>query len=106
MTDSDLEIVFFELCEAADLPLPELNAEVVGWTVDALWRQERLVVEIDGPGNHRTPAQIRRDRRKELDLRTAAFTILRYSDEQVERQRSAISAEIRRALASPLTAAG
>lgn len=65
---SGLEVVLFELCEAESLPLPELNARVAGWDVDALWR-ERVVVEADGPENHRTPAQMRRDRRKELDLR-------------------------------------
>ena len=35
---SGLGIQLFELCESARLPLPELNARVAGWDVDALWR--------------------------------------------------------------------
>jgi very-short-patch-repair endonuclease len=100
-TKSGLELALFELCEDNHLPLPEINARIAGWEVDALWREQRLVVEVDGPGNHRTPAQIRRDRRKELDLRTAAVTVLRYSDEQVDRHRPAIAQELRQHLTPP-----
>jgi very-short-patch-repair endonuclease len=93
------------LCEAEDLPLPEINAKVMGWEVDALWRQERVAVEVDGPGNHRTPGQIRRDRRKEFELRAANITLLRYSDDQVRAQRPAVAAEIRAALIPPARSA-
>lgn len=102
---SGLEVIFFELCEAEDLPLPEINARIAGWEVDALWRQERVAVEIDGPGNHRSPAQIRRDRRKDLELRAIQITVLRYSDEQVENQRSAVMAEVRGLLTRPAPSA-
>jgi hypothetical protein len=102
---SGLEIVFYELCEAGQVPLPEVNARICGWDVDALWRQQRLVVEIDGPMNHRSPAQVRRDRRKELELRGAGLTVLRYSDEQIERQGAAVIAEIRRQLTPPALSA-
>jgi very-short-patch-repair endonuclease len=92
--NSGLEIALFELCENNHLPLPELNARIVGWEVDAVWREPRVVVELDGPGNHRSPAQIRRDRRKEADLRSAAFLVVRYSDEQFDHHRSAVAAEL------------
>ena len=95
---SGLEITFFELCEADGLPLPELNAEVAGWDVDALWRRERVAVEIDGPGNHGSQGQVRRDRRKELDLRAAQFLLLRYSDDQVEHHGAVVIAEVRQLL--------
>jgi hypothetical protein len=83
-TKSDLEVAFLELCESAGIPLPETNVRVAGWEVDALFRSERIAVELDGHGNHRSPAQIRRDRRKELALRKAALQPVRYSDEQLE----------------------
>lgn len=102
---SGAEVELFELCEAGHLSLPELNAEVGGWTVDALWRQERIAVEIDGPGNHRTPGQIRRDRRKEFDLRAAGFIVLRYSDEQIAKRPQQVIAELRRLLAERALAA-
>jgi predicted transcriptional regulator of viral defense system len=37
-TKSELEVIFFELCEEARMTLPELNVRVAGWEVDALWR--------------------------------------------------------------------
>ena len=98
-TKSGLEALFHDLCEENDLPPPETNARVAGWEVDALWRKERLVVEIDGPANHRTPAQIRRDHRKDLELRAAGIRVLRYSDEQVEDHFRAVADEIQRYLA-------
>ena len=65
-------------------PLPELNQYVAGWEIDALWRDKQIAVELDGYGNHHTPAQLRRDRRKELELRAAGYTPARYSEEQLE----------------------
>jgi hypothetical protein len=55
---SRLEQVFIPPCESAGIPLPEVNVRIGRWTVDALWRRERLIVELDGYDNHRTPAQI------------------------------------------------
>lgn len=80
---SRLEAEFLALCERAAIPLPEVNARVEGWLVDALWRDKRVVVELDGYDNHSTPAQIERDRRKELELRTAGYVVVRYTWEQV-----------------------
>ena len=48
--------------------MPEINRVVAGWEVDALWRDTKIAVELDGHGNHHTPAQRRRDRRKEMAL--------------------------------------
>lgn len=102
---SGLEIQLFELCESASLPLPELNAEVAGWTVDALWRPERIAVELDGPGNHRSPGQIRRDRRKEFELRAARYIVPRYSDEQMDHHPREVIGELGRMLAERRAAA-
>jgi very-short-patch-repair endonuclease len=92
---SDLEVTFFELCERARLPLPRVNARVHGWTVDFFWSDRKLVVEVDGGGNHRTPAQMRRDRRMDATLRGKGLTVLRYSDEQVNHDRQAVITELR-----------
>jgi very-short-patch-repair endonuclease len=90
-----VEATFMELCEAYHLPLPELNAEIAGWDVDILWRKQLLVIELDGPRNHRTPAQVRRDRRKEMELRGRTVMVLRYSDEQVREQGDTVMQEVR-----------
>lgn len=96
--NSGLEVVFFELCESHGLPLPELNARIAGWDVDALFREHRVAVELDAPPNHSRPAQVRRDRRKELALRAAQLFILRYSDDQVKNQAAAVITEVREVL--------
>ena len=57
MTRSELERRFLKECEAAGIALPEVNVVVEGWTVDALWRAERVVVELDGRDNHSSPAR-------------------------------------------------
>ena len=95
-TKSKLERDFLELCESAGIPLPDVNEWVAGWEVDALFRDARLAVELDGVGNHRSPAQIRRDRRKELALRGAGFTPVRYSDDQLEHHRAEVITDLQR----------
>lgn len=94
-TKSQLEVAFLELCESAGIPLPEVNQRVAGWEVDALFRAGRIAVELDGHRNHRSPAQIRRDRLKEFDLRSAGFLPVRYSDEQLD-QGADVIAELQR----------
>jgi very-short-patch-repair endonuclease len=80
------------------LPLPEVNVRLAGWMVDALWPEQRVVVELDGHQNHRSPAQIERDRRKDLELRAAGFIVLRYTWTQVIQQPGLVIADLRAAL--------
>ncbi len=67
---------------------------MAGWKVDAFWRRQRLVVELDGYGNHHTRAQIDRDRRKELDLRSAGFSVVRDSERQIDEEPTAVVADV------------
>ncbi len=97
-TRSEFERRFLELCEAAGLPIPKFNASVCGFKVDALWREQRVVVELDGRGNHGTAAQIARDHERDLRLRAAGFTVLRYSWRQLTDRRELVLADLRRAL--------
>jgi very-short-patch-repair endonuclease len=97
-TRSDLERMFLGLCEKARLPLPEVNAKVGRMTVDALWRSERVVVEIDGHDGHRTRAQMDRDRRRELRLRREGFLVVRYTHSQLENEPDVVAEDLRRLL--------
>ncbi len=83
LTRSRLERAFLALCESAGLPMPEINATVGRMTVDAVWRRERVAVELDGFRAHRTRAQLEGDRRRELRLRALGFTVARYVEDQV-----------------------
>ena len=95
-TKSELEVAFLELCKAAGIALPQVNVRVAGWEVDALFAEQQLAVELDGYRNHRSPAQIERDRRKELDLRAAGLRPVRYSGEQLTNRRAEVIADLRR----------
>jgi hypothetical protein len=102
---SPVEVAFFELCEEFGLPLPEVNVRLAGWTVDFFWRKEGVVVEVDPYGNHHTPAQIDRDRRKDLALRATGLVVHRYSRDQVATARRAIASDVTAALAQHRPAA-
>lgn len=91
---SPTEVAFFALCESFGIPLPKVNARVGGWTVDFFWRREGVVVEVDGHGNHHTPAQVDRDRRKDLALRTRGLAVNRYSRPQVEQAGETIARDV------------
>jgi hypothetical protein len=68
-TRSGLERTFLLLCERAGIPMPDVNVRVAGVLVDAVWRDRKLVVELDDKDNHSSWAQIQDDRSKELRLR-------------------------------------
>lgn len=92
-TKSRLERMFLEICEGQGWELPEVNQYVAGWQVDALWRDKGIAVELDGYGNHHSPAQLKRDRRKELDLRKVGLAPVRYCEEQL-RERTQVIADL------------
>ena len=100
-TRSELETAFLELCSAHGLPAPEVNVTVEGHLVDALWREQRVIVELDGAANHRHWAQIQRDRARDLALRAAGYTVLRYVWAQVTGRPHAVAQDVRTALARP-----
>jgi Protein of unknown function (DUF559) len=95
-TRSPLERTFLILCERAGIPMPEVNVVVAGVEVDAVWRDRRLVVELDGKNNHSSWAQIQDDRSKELRLRAAAFDVVRYGTRQVEEELDLVAADLLR----------
>ncbi len=96
---SVLEERFLALCESAALPIPKLNAFVGGLMVDAFWREQRLVAELDGHDSHDRVAAAERDRRRDLALRTLGCAVVRYTWQQVTRESGLVVADLRRALA-------
>lgn len=98
LTRSDLEDRFLGLCEDAEFPLPQVNASVCGLTVDAYWAAEGVVVELDGHAAHATATAVERDRRRELRLRAAGLSVLRYTWQQITEQRWRVVADLRAAL--------
>jgi very-short-patch-repair endonuclease/predicted nucleic acid-binding Zn-ribbon protein len=83
LTDSELERRFLMLVRKARLPRPQTQQHLLGFRVDFLWPDFRLVVETDGLRYHRTPAQQAKDRQRDQALFTAGFSVLRFTHAQV-----------------------
>ena len=93
------ELVLWQELSARKLGVTFRRQVVLGpFIVDFLAPRERVVVEVDG-GYHHHRSQAGRDLRRELKLRRWGYTVLRFFEEQVLRERHAVLAAIRRALA-------
>jgi very-short-patch-repair endonuclease len=96
---SDLEEDFFTLvCSHPGLPHPETNVRLGRHEVDFLWREQRLIVETDSFTYHRGSISFEDDYARDLDLRAAGYTVLRFNDAQIEEEPERVVAVIREAL--------
>lgn len=93
--DTLLELRFLDLVRAARLPDPELQVEVNGYRVDFHWPDLGLVVETDGPLDHRTPAQQGSDRRRDQTHAVAGLTTLRFTEAQVRHEPGRVGATLK-----------
>ena len=99
-TRSDLELDFAAFCRRQRLPPPEVNVALRDargnrFTVDFLWRAQRLIVETDSYRYHRGDVSFEDDHARDLALRGLGITVLRYTGRQLEREGTAVAAEIR-----------
>jgi very-short-patch-repair endonuclease len=86
VTRSEAEERFLALVRAADLPMPELQTYLHGFSVDFYWPQARFAVEIDGFRWHANKTNFERDRRKDLTLRTHGIEVARLSWSQLTKE--------------------
>ena len=83
VTASMLEEEFVRLVRGSGLSMPALNQRIGEMKVDAIWRPQRVAVELDGYTWHRTRARQENDRAREAKLRRAGWMPVRYSQRQV-----------------------
>jgi very-short-patch-repair endonuclease/predicted transcriptional regulator of viral defense system len=74
-TRSEFEDAFLAFVDRFRLPRPEVNQIVAGYEVDMLWREQRLVVELDGRSYHEDGFEL--DRERDADLLAAGFPVVR-----------------------------
>jgi hypothetical protein len=95
VTRSELEDTFLELTDAAGIQRPEINALVEGYEVDAVFRDTRLAVELDGPDTHGTAAAFEADRERDRVLQAAAWRVVRITYRQMRDTPSAVIRDLR-----------
>jgi hypothetical protein len=86
---------FVLLCEREGIPIPEPNPRLGRYRPDMLWREARLIVELDGDPAHHSPAQLAADRSRQAWLESRGFTVLRFTHEEVAREPGRTAAMVR-----------
>jgi hypothetical protein len=101
-TRSELEDRFLAFCARRGLPLPETNQllDLDGrrFEVDCLWREARLIVELDGREAHRTDAAFEEDRARDRTLTAAGWSPMRVTWAHLHDSADALEHEIRSTL--------
>jgi len=98
-TRSDLERDFLRLCRRHGLPAPEVNVRIGRWTVDFLWRAERLAVETDSWLYHRGSVAFEDDHARDLDLRARGYATRRFTASQLYGEPERVVADVAAGLA-------
>jgi very-short-patch-repair endonuclease len=86
-TRNKLEERFLALCRTGGLPQPRVNewiaTEPIGYEADFLWREQRLIAEVDGRDVHTTRLAFEHDRRRDQRLMLAGYRVVRFTWRQV-----------------------
>ena len=64
------------------------------WQVDAVWFEHKVVVELDSRLAHDTPSRLEEDHQRDLELRAACYTVLRYTWHQITCQPELVIADL------------
>jgi very-short-patch-repair endonuclease len=100
-TRSALEDRFLELVRAHRLPAPAVNQRVRGHEVDALWRRQRIIVELDGRAYHDHPDAFERDRARDAALLAAGYKVMRITWARLTQDPAREAATLRALLQGP-----
>jgi very-short-patch-repair endonuclease len=101
LTRSEAEARFLDLVRRGALPRPAANVMVEGVEVDFIWRDRRLVAEIDGFAYHTGRAAFERDRRRDGVLAAAGYRVIRVTWRQLTTAPEEVLVLVARALFDP-----
>jgi very-short-patch-repair endonuclease len=93
---SNLERRFRALLLRRGVELPLRNQPLGPWTVDCLWPDRRVAVELDGR-QHERPRQADEDDDRDLWLRRNRYVARRYGQRQIDDRPDAVVADLRAA---------
>lgn len=104
-TRSELEELFLAICRAIARPPDAVNVWIPypdggGAEADFVWRDQRLIVEVDGRDVHTTHHAFEHDRRRDQRLTLLGWRVVRFTWRQVEQEPQAVAATLRALLDS------
>jgi very-short-patch-repair endonuclease len=99
MTQSELEALFLAFIRRHRLPEPVVNVLVRGFQCDFVWRDHRVMVELDGHSFHRSRAAFERDRGRDRALHADGWRVIRVTWRQLHEDPEALAADLRKMLA-------
>lgn len=99
-TRSWAERRLLSLIREAGLPVPLTNQLLHGYQVDAVWPDQRLVVEVDGYAFHRDRRSFENDRARDAALVAAGYRVIRFTAVQLAEEPLVVIGRLAAALAN------
>lgn len=97
-TRSDAEAMFLTFLADHRIPIPLRNVKIAAYEADAVWFQERVIVELDGREFHDGELPFEADRRRGVAHRAAGYEVIRVSYRLLVDEPEDVAAAIRSAL--------
>jgi very-short-patch-repair endonuclease len=94
-TRSELEARFLTFLDTHELPHPEMNVVIEGIEVDAAWREQLLIVELDGYAFHGTRAAFETDRARDRRLTAKGWRPIRLTWRDLSERPHGLANELR-----------
>jgi len=102
ITRNDFEEAFVALVDRYGLPRPRMNADLAirgrFFEIDALWKRERVAVELDSRGIHGTRKKFESDRQRDRVLVAEGWRTMRVTWRQLQEEPAAIAEDLKKAL--------
>ena len=98
LTRSQAEERLLGLIRKAKLPQPGTNVRIAGLEVDFLWRDARLVVEVDGYAFHADAVAFEKDRQRDLALTSIGLRVVRITWKQLVQEPEAVLVRLAQSL--------
>ena len=95
----ELEELFLQICRDINHPPDGVNVWIPfpdggGAEADFLWRQQRLIIEVDGRDVHSTSHAFEHDRRRDQRLTLLGWRVVRFTWRQVQLEPAAVAATV------------
>jgi very-short-patch-repair endonuclease len=98
LTRSQAEERLLALIRTAELRAPEINVRIGRHEVDFMWRDQRLIVEVNGFRFHSSRSAFEHDRRRDAELISQGFRVIRITWRQIFDRPEALTARLAKAL--------